>query len=32
MQKQITQGIDSEDLQTFVMVAEKMTKNLTSGN
>ena len=29
MQKQITQDIDLEDLDTFVKVAEIMTKNLT---
>ena len=30
MQNQITKDIDSEDLDTFIRVAEKMTKNLTN--
>ncbi|WP_339673648.1 MarR family transcriptional regulator [Dasania marina] len=30
LQKQITQGINAEDLATFVKVAEKMTSNLSN--
>lgn len=30
MQRKITKGIDSKDLDTFVEVAEKMTKNITN--
>jgi DNA-binding MarR family transcriptional regulator len=30
MQKHITQGVNSEDLETFVRVAEQMTKNLAN--